>query len=261
MPVPYRTGKKPHVVDDRIPRMSTFFHHQPLPPAPAKSDWYSKVTNWGMLGNDTWGDCVEAAVLHWIMQMSAWVDPTPLVATTNEAEKFYEFTGFDPLRQETDQGTYVLGNDGAMQWWMNRGVTCGGELNKATGFLQMKRKVPSEWQQGIYNFGGMLTGIQLPANILGGDRVPEVWSQVNPEIDGGHEILINGYEDSPSMGKLYNLISWGEMYLATEAFLMQVVDETVVVIDPIEVDARGVNVQGLNMDQLAANMDLLRRAG
>lgn len=37
-----------------------------LPAPPASSDWLSPVpaTDWGMLGNDQWGDCTCAGVAH-----------------------------------------------------------------------------------------------------------------------------------------------------------------------------------------------------
>jgi len=259
MPVRYKSGKKQALIDHRIPRMSIFTQNK-LPPAPPAYDWSTKVTEWGMLGNDQWGDCVECAILHWIMQMSTYAGH-PLVATLQEAEKFYEFTGFKQDDVSTDQGSYVLGTDGAIPYWGSQGVMCGGQLSKVAGFLQIRRLNPVEWMQGIYYFGGMLTGIQLPPSILGGDFVPELWTDYSGVPEGGHEILINGYEPTnlPNAGgRLWTNISWGQPYKMTETFLKHVIDETVVVIDPIEFDAHGVTALNLNFAQLTADLGLLR---
>jgi len=236
--------------------MSVFTRNQ-LAPAPAEWDWSTKVQNWGMLANDQVGDCVEAAILHWIMQMSAYAG-NPLVATTQEAIDFYEFTGFNPADPNTDQGSLVLGPDGAIPYWHTHGVMCGGQVSKVAGFLQIKRINPDEWKQGIYYFGGLLTGIRVPASLLAGDTVPPVWRNWRGPIAGRHEILINGYH---SASKLYTLVSWGNVYQATEDCLRHLVDEMVVVIDPIEFDPRGVTALNLNMQQLITDMSMLHRLG
>lgn len=254
MPVKYCLGKRPARHDPRVPLMTVAAPALQAPPPTA--DWYNKVTNWGMLANDTLGDCVEAAVLHSIEQFSTYAG-APVIPSSQEAVTFYaDATGYTPSNPATDQGSYVLGSGGVMQYWLTKGVVCGGKSNKVKVFLQIARRNPYEWMQGIFTFGGMLTGIQLPQVIMSGNSVPSVWADYFGPIDGGHEIWINGYEMT-STGRVYDLVSWGQMYKATEEFLLHVVDETVVVVDPVEINARGVDAGGLTMDQLAADIAAL----
>jgi hypothetical protein len=104
----------------------------------------------------------------------------------------------------------------------------------------------------------MLAGISLPAVIMEADEVPYLWHDYSGPVAGGHEIWINGYE-TLNMGVVYDLISWGGRYRATEDFLMHCLDEAVVVVDEVELNARGVNAAGLNKAQLTADMALLNR--
>jgi hypothetical protein len=256
MPVNVKLGKRPARYDPAVPRMSIFTRGR-LPPPPAYSNWYADISDWGMLMNDTWGDCFEAAILHWIMEQSAYAGK-PLVATNAEVLAFYSYTGFDPNDPSTDQGTYGMGRGGAFDFWKVHGVMCGGQLDKVTAYMQIMRKDPIEWMQGINYFGGMLVGLQLPEAILAANTVPDVWYDYNGPVAGGHEILVNGYQTVGST-RLYDLISWGAHYRATEDFLMHCVDETVVVVDPIMINAQGLDAAGFSFAELQNYMRLLAR--
>jgi hypothetical protein len=250
----YRLGKKAARIDNRVPYLAA--HKAKLPPPPADVNWYADIGSWPMLLNDQYGDCVEAAVLHCIQQMSAYAG-APLMPVDEDALTFYEgATGFNPADPNSDQGSYVMGPGGVTEYWHNHGVTCGGVLNKVTAVLQLRRGNMNEFQQGVYIFGGCLTGIQLPEAIMAGDSIPAVWSDFNGPVAGGHEIWIDGYQTLNS-GRTYDLISWGQRYRCTEEFLQHVMDEAVVVVDPAEINARGVDGAGLSMAQLTADMAAL----
>lgn len=256
MPVGLCLGKKPALPDRRVPRLSK--HGAGLPPPPPSANWWADVPVWGMLGNDSVGDCLDAAVLHMILMMTSYVSPGAApMPTTEEAIALYSAnTGYDPAIPGTDQGSYVLGPAGLMQYWLVHGVTCGGVLNKPTAFLQITQPNPVEWQQAVSLFGGLLIGMQIPEGILDADTVPFVWADTTGPIAGGHEVLLVGYQQTPD-GVLYDLISWGEHYRATEAFLLPVVDEAVCVIDPAFFGVSGVNPAGLDMAALMADMAAL----
>jgi len=259
MPVGFHLGKRLPIMDRRVPRLSK--HIGQMPPPPPSSNWYADVPVWGMLGNDEVGDCVDAAVLHMILQMTSYVSPASApLPTTEEAIALYSAnTGYDPAIPGTDQGSYVLGPSGLMQYWLTHGVTCGGVLNKPTAFLQITHPNPVEWQQAVALFGSVMIGMQLPARIVDGDTVPDVWADPTGPIAGGHEILLVGYEQTP-IGVIYDLVSWGEHYLATEDFLKNTMDEAVCVIDPAFFSVTGQDPAGVDMATLAADMEAMRGA-
>ena len=76
-------------------------------------------------------------------------------------------------------------------------------------------------------------------------------------IAGGHEVLLVGYQPSPD-GNLYDLISWGAHYRATERFLFSRLDEAVAVVNSAFLDAEGHDPVGLHLPELLADMALLR---
>jgi hypothetical protein len=258
MPVDVCLGKKPAVKDMRVPRLSK--HAAGLPPPPSSSNWYADVADWCMLANDQVGDCVDAAAMHMILQqMSYTMAPAkPLLPTDAEVIAVYSAnTGYIPGNVSTDQGSFVLGPNGLMQYWLTHGIVCGGVLNKPTAFLQITQPNPVEWQQAIAIFGSLMIGMQLPASIVDGDTVPDVWADPTGPIAGGHEILLAGYAQT-RLGTVYDLVSWGSLYKVTEDFLLNTMDEAVCVIDPAFFSVTGKNPAGLDMAALTADMDVLR---
>lgn len=254
-----KTGKKPAVNDDRVPRMSAVTRGR-LPAPPPASNWYAAVGTWGMLLNDQLSCCVPAAILHSIRQMSTYAGRL-LAPTDDEVRLAYEAAGYDPQNPASDQGSYVLGETGLVPYWHQHGFVCGGEMNKVGSFMQIKRPNPIEWRQAIWLFGGILVGIRIPEKIV--EQQPFIWDDSGAPIAGGHEIWIPGY--LPASGSytdssgpaLYDVVSWGAMYRATEQFLLDTVDEVVAVVNPVEMNARGLNAADYNLAQLEERMKLL----
>lgn len=267
----FKLGKQSAMKDSRVPVFSMISHV--LPPPPLNVNWFADVPDWCMLGNDAVSDCVQAAVMHFIMQQSAYLNPGKgLVGTLAEALEFYAgSTGFDINQTDpqtgfnpTDNGSVMLGRSGVMQYWLGHGVTVGGVLNRCNAFLSLNTRKPVEWRQSISTFGGFIGGIQLPCSIVDGDKIPEVWDQFGGPIAGGHMIFIPGYETMPS-GLYYDVISWPtpeqERYKCTERFLQHCIDEGTAVFSRASIDARGVNAGGLSEVQLLQMMATLRAGG
>ena len=57
-----KLGKKPPKLDDK--RLYLSKYTRLLPTAPSSISWTKGVKDWGMLANDTLGDCTIAAVGH-----------------------------------------------------------------------------------------------------------------------------------------------------------------------------------------------------
>lgn len=258
MPVDVRLGKKPAVLDKRVPRLSKLAAG--LPPPPMWANWYADVEDWCMLANDQVGNCVDAAAMHMILQMMSYTmaPAKPQLPTSAEAIAVYSAnTGYIPGNASTDQGSFVLGPNGLMQYWLTHGIVCGGVLNKPTAFLQITQPNPEEWQQAIALFGSLMVGIRLPESIVAGDTVPDVWVDPTGPVAGGHELLLAGYLKTPS-GTIYLAVSWGAVYRLTEEFLIAVIDEAVCVIDPAFFGVTGLDPAGLDMAALTADMDAMR---
>src|SRR5580658_4087447 len=94
-------------------RLSKYALAGALPPPPSKRAWEYVIpaSGWGMLGNDQVGDCVIAAMMHFIMAATS-NSGQPAQFTTELAIQLYSaITGYDPSQTDatgfnpTDQGT------------------------------------------------------------------------------------------------------------------------------------------------------------
>ena len=164
---------------------------QALPPPPPASNYYAgpeEQSDWGMLGNDAVGDCVEAAVLHLAKVHASYAD-APVEPTEAEAIAAYETQGYVPGQPDTDQGSVMLGPDGIMQRWLTHGFTVGGRLSRIEGFVQIRPKVLEDWRLGLHYCNGLLLGIDLP------DGVDAAATDQDATLDTASKPILGGNED------------------------------------------------------------------
>src|ERR1700739_3300585 len=90
-----------------------------LPPAPVSYDWGSKVKQWGMMKNDTVGDCTCAAAGHLIME---WTAETGILVTPTDTQiiKAYSaITGYNPSTGANDNGAVETD---VLNYWRQSGI-------------------------------------------------------------------------------------------------------------------------------------------
>lgn len=253
-------GKRPARKDYRIARLSRY---APLLPAPPRSaNYYSEITAWGMLGNDTAGDCIVAAVDHGIYQERTYANPDSVIVPPTTAEAITTYSavgGYVPGNPATDQGLYMLGNGGMMEYWAKNGIICGGILNRPAAYTQITQPNIVEWEQAVAIYGSLLLGLQLPENIVSGEEPPAIWRNWRGPVAGGHEIIAVGYS-KPGKETLFDIISWGRRFQADGAFLQHCVDEAVAVANAAFIGASGTDPGGLTLAMLESDMPNFRAA-
>lgn len=260
MPSQFKLGRRPAVHDTRVPFLSDVIAATRLPPPPAWANWYAGESSWPMLGNDSVGDCVQAAIGHATQQFRTYSqDLEPPFPTDAEALTLYSAsTGYNPTDPTTDQGSYVMGPGGVLNYWATKGITYGGKTSKVQAYVQVHKTVDvQQWRQAIHYFGGLLIGISLPQSIVASDTVPYVWSDPSGPVAGGHEVWVNGYQQVAGEW-LFDLISWGARYRATQAFLDAVTDEAVAVYDAESISGRSLDPSDFTPTQLLAAMRSIR---
>ena len=77
-----------------------------------------------MLGNDQVGDCVIAAMLHYIMAAQANVGKSVTFTTQQALDLYSAITGYNPSDPSTDQGTAWTD---ALAYWQSTGC-CGHKI-------------------------------------------------------------------------------------------------------------------------------------
>lgn len=253
-----KLGKRPAVVDTRVPHFSVVQPRLIKPPPTA--NWYAAVGNWQMYANDVLGNCVFAAIFHAVKQFCAYAG-TPFNATDAEVITAYMTQGYVQGDPSTDNGSLVLGPTGVLPYWLANGFVMDGKLNKLTAFLQLVSQNPEHWKQAVFTYGGIMVGFSLPEYIMGPVETPYVWDVLPGKgravIAGGHEVWMNGYLTVVSED-LYEFESWGERFRMTKAFMLKYVDEVAVLFDKASINTRGVDARGLSEVTLLALLAGLR---
>jgi hypothetical protein len=210
-----RLGRKAIKTDSRTLALGDYLTPTLPPPPPAK-DWTSGITSWGMMLNDTLGDCTIAGVAHavqvWSANTSAMITvPDPTV------ESFYEkWDGYDPTNPGSDAGGVEL--DVLNDW---RKDTFDG--HQLLAFADPKVANLVEIRQSIALFGGVYIGLSLPLTA----QKQDLWDVVHgggadakKGSWGGHCVFVPAYDENG-----FTCITWGALKTMTVAFWEHYCDE------------------------------------
>jgi hypothetical protein len=246
--MPYKLGKKPHRHDDRTLKFSKYLTAE-LPPIPDDYTWIAKdkISDWGMMANDQYGDCVWAALGHLIM---SWGADNGKIITLTDADilNAYASTGFNPATGEGDNGTDELT---ALKYMQSTGIAG----HKIGAFVSVDHTNILEIKQATYLFGGGLIGIELPLCMQNQNS----WTLPPPDGNtqstvagswGGHGIPNLSYHPNG----VY-VISWGQPMFSSWQANTAYVDEYWAILSPDFVNGTKPSPNGWNMDLL--NEDLL----
>jgi hypothetical protein len=211
----------------------------PLPEAPSSVPVPS-VANWDMLGNDKYGDCTFAGMVHAFM------------ATASEEQESESFP--DTGQTVTAYLIYNNGQDvGAveatlLQTWKSKTI-----LNRQLlGYAPVPVSNLDEIKQVIHTFGVCYIGIEVPAACETQFQQHQPWSLTNTPADeqilGGHCIILVGYD-----GDYFYAVTWGAVQKIEYSWLTRYMDEAWAIVTP-EI-SKGYN--GLNLDQLQKDIEAL----
>jgi hypothetical protein len=250
----FRLGKQPKQTDHRTLQLA--YYVKAGQSAPPSVNWGAKITDWGMLGNNTVGDCAWAAQAHADMLWSSDTENVPVTFTTQEVLAAYsEVTGYNPddngpNGNPTDKGTALLA---ALKYWRTTGI----DDQKIDAFVEVDAKNTQQVQLALDLFGCLYVGLELPDAVLpkGPDDVPP-WtvspngSQENaPDPSNGHCVIYSAYDATG-----LTAVSWGTTIPVSWAFHTAYCDELYAMLSPNWLAADGQDPQGL--DLVALRRDL-----
>ena len=236
---------------------------------PAFGDYLDKVNTWpavkprgweyavapdklDILGNDQYGDCVIAAMMHYAQAETANTS-NPLTPNTQlTLETYTAITGFDQNDPDTDQGTCWTD---ALAYWKAHGIPLlnakGKEvIHQILGWATLDLGSIAQQRYACDLFGGTLMGIQCPQSA---EDDTSNWTY-NPKspIIGGHGINREGQG-----GAGWHIGSWGMWIPGTWEFSLKLADEDYAVVTPAWVDTTGQTPSGLDLNGLLAAMKAL----
>jgi hypothetical protein len=247
--VQFHHGVKPN--DPRKARLyfSMFKAAGAVPPASAD---YTGFPNPGMLGNDQYGDCVEAGNGHMVMQQTFFGQGSEFTVTTSDAlNEYTRITGFNPADPNTDQGTMI--QDGLNDLRKN-----GFSGHKIAAFAQLDPTKIDDVKLAVAEFGAVSIGFAFPQSAMNQFNTGKPWDVVKGSpIEGGHCVIVMGYD-----AQYLYVITWGAVQKMTYAFWNEYVvrqgGEAWAVIDQEWVNqASGKDVEGVDLQAFGAQFAAL----
>jgi hypothetical protein len=216
-------GRKHHTVDERDLRC-TAYRKAALPSHPAQFGHESLigVDAWGMLGNNTVGDCVQAAADHEEELWSAEGSTEAVFTDANALADYSAETGYNPNNPDSDQGTEIRVS---LKYRQKTGmIDAGGKRHKIDAYLALNLDV-DEALEAAYIFSAVEIGLDFPQSAMDQLNAGQPWDLTNPDrkknpIIGGHDVTIVGFD-----GTYILIVTWGILWKMTLAFFKAYCEE------------------------------------
>lgn len=232
-------------------KLASYLRKVELPTPPKVFGHQQLVSNWQMLGNDAYGDCVWAGAAHETM---LWNKEAGIIVSFNNQgvlSDYAEVTGFDPDIPSTDQGTDM---QVAASFRRKTGVVdAKGKRHKVAAYLALRAGDVDQLALAMYLFNAVGIGIKFPNSAATQFRNGQPWSVVaGSPIEGGHYI--------PGVGRDVQgniiVVTWGRLQRMTPGFYKKYCDEVVAYVSTEETKD-GKSPEGFDVEQLLEDLDAL----
>ena len=226
------------------------------PPA-ASADYVSAVTDligkdWGMMGNDTVGDCFWADAAHAVMVRTANTGTWLMPSTADVLAAYSTATGYQPGNPATDHGT--MEGDGC-------------EFLRTTGLLGHKSQAHAPIATGridaaaldricwtIQLFGSCRLGVSLPDNAEDQFDAGVPWAVTPGASPGdGHDVGAVKYD-----GQFFYVVTWGGLQPVTPEWLIAFGEEAHAELYPDFLMLTGLTPSGFDVAQLMSDLQALQ---
>ncbi|BCP41417.1 hypothetical protein MINTMi27_15100 [Mycobacterium intracellulare] len=242
----YSLGKLPATPHVGL-KLADYIKPHRLPKPPENFGHETLVPDWGMLGNDTVGDCAIAGPFHAIQLWCSEGQKPFSVNTECTLAEYSAITGYDPKDPTTDRGSNV---QEVAEYWRRTGLKdAAGNTHKIECYMSLEPGNLEQLWHALYLFDGVGIGLELPEEYQTAFFSGQVWDALPyPTIEGGHYILGVGRRAG-----MINTVTWGKTQLLTPAGYQQFNDETFVYFDEEKL-LKGKSLEGFDAEQLMADM-------
>ena len=239
-----KLGRKAIKTDTRTLRLARYMGaSDTLPVAPAAVDWTRGIKDWGMMLNDSLGDCTIAGCAHAVQVWTANMGSMATVADADILKAYEAWDGYNPADPSTDAGGIELD---VLNDWRKSGLA-GHTL---AAFADVSSSLLPVVRQAINLFGGVYIGISLPLSA----QTQDVWDPTGsltesaPGSWGGHCVFVPKYDAAG-----FTCITWGQLKTMTTAFWNTYVDEVHALLSPDWLGTMG-SPEGFNLTALQADL-------
>lgn len=213
--------------------------------APA-ADHFSRVTEWGLWGNDQWGDCGPVSYGNLRKLISLYLTGVEDDVTQDDVLALYKLVNptFDP-----DTGR---GDDGVdMQEMLEKALDHGFAGKKPLAFAKVDASNLDELRAAVEIFGGVLLGVDLET-AQESQTDDGVWDYVKSGEWGGHAVMCGRYVDDTTDSKdRSGVVTWAEVVDFTNAFAKRQLEEVWLVIFEEHLGDKGFK-EGVDRQALAS---------
>jgi len=237
-----KLGRKAIKTDSRTLKLARYISS--LPPAPASKDWTKGITAWGMMKNDTLGDCTIAGLGH---AVQVWTANTGTEVTVPDRQivKYYsKWDGYVPGDPSTDRGGIELD---VLNAWKKSAFY----KHKLLAFADPVYSNLDQIRQAINLFGGVYIGLSLPITAQQQDVwdvVPKGGAHAKPGSWGGHAVFVPKYDANG-----FTCVTWGALKTMTVAFWNKYVDEAHALLSKDWITAKGAP-NGFQLGELQSDL-------
>jgi hypothetical protein len=210
-----------------------------LPTAPSHFGHGTMFSSWGMLGNDSAGDCTCAGADHEHMLWTGIGNRGSLSSkftTANTISDYSKLSGYNPVTGANDNGVAV---DQLMNYRRTTGmVDAAGKRHKIDLGVRLGGSQGNfDWTEfinAVWCFKAVAIGTLVPYSAMRQFNQGQPWSDVGDQnIDGGHYIPAVGSQATDSQ---VTFITWGVRWIMMRSFFEAYVDELWV---PLSEEAMG----------------------
>jgi hypothetical protein len=239
-PTRLKLGKLPSKRDPRTLKLASFTTAA-LPPPPPTSRRDDGLTDWGIMGNNDYGNCVICTAAHAIM---AWYHATRGIMAKIPDNKVIALS----RTMGAINGYSILERN---KYWR----TAGMWTNKIRAFAQIDTNDLTTLRTAINYFGCADIGLALPAAWQDDDPWDcGIGPQFRPYTWGGHSVPLVGYD-----ANYFYCATWGRTQRITPCAIKTYCDEAFALIDPAWICESGQTLDGLNLEALDAALAAVTR--
>lgn len=209
--------------------------------------------DYGMLGNDQYGDCVFAGAAHEHMLWNKAVGRDVTFTDQAVLSDYSAVTGFTPADPNSDQGTDM---EAAAKYRRKIGIVdAAGQRHKIGAYLALDHKDPETLALASYLFGAVGVGIQFPGSAMDQFNAGKVWRVVRgAQIEGGHYVPLVGRRSRAYL----DFVTWGRVQRASLAFVQTYADEAIVYLTQEQLDGTGRTPEGFDIAALQRDLAALK---
>lgn len=247
-----KLGKQPATKDDRDLLFAKYRTTAKPKPAPVGYGHKNLVRNqWGMLGNDEWGDCAEAGPCHATMLWNAAAGRQVHFTTQNALDAYSAITGFNPDDPNTDQGSNMRD---VLKYRQHHGLTdADGRLHTIGAYVSIQPKDFHALLDALYLFEVVEIGFEVPSSAMDQFRAGKPWTVVHGSpIEGGHDVPIIGRPNAEGL----ECVTWAAVQHLSEGFYEKYNDEAWAVVSE-EMLTGGKSLEGFDLAALNADLEAL----